>query len=611
MAGAGYDQVVTVQIPEQVESGTWYITPWTDPYDAVLEDTLATNINPDDPHEVDNNNYKARAISIISLPLPKPDLVVESVEVAPQAYGGDSYQVTWTVKNVGLGVAESGSGWADRILLSDVPDATTSDSHVYILDWQVVHDQPLGPGASYTETRTYPLSPSAAGSFVIVITDASVSWALSPHFVVVETNEDNNQRAAASDVRPVPADLLVTQITAQPQNYSGERTSLQYTVTNVGQRPVWSGTKYWKDHIWISADQEFDEDRATYLGTVLHKHEQPMQPGDRYDVTFEADLPAGLDGEYFLYVHVDAHSADGYLPALDPVGTGWWTSEAAWQGWRDNRILRDQRFDHWAFEDPTNNLARVPLSVTYREADLVISDLVIPAEIAAGAVLPITYSVTNQGSRDTRQTSWTDRLFLSHDATLDPGDYLLSGATRNGALAAGDSYTRSLDVRIPQGIGGDYYLLAFADSAAHTSIGSRGTIRSDLQGIYFEEPIHPGDWDNVDRLARILARGKVPEFQDEGNNITALPLAIDPATPPDLQVTAITAPERVLKGQPIEVRYTVENRGGDTITDQGSWSDLIYVSRDEFLDLRATATWRVSTIAAVCQRADPTTLCGP
>ena len=420
----------------------------------------------------------------------------------------------------------------------------SSDSHVYILDWQVVHDQPLGPGASYTETRTYPLSPSAAGSFVIVITDASVNWALSPHFVVVETNEDNNQRAAASDVRPVPADLLVTQITAQPQNYSGERTSLQYTVTNVGQRPVWSGTKYWKDHIWISADQEFDEDRATYLGTVLHKHEQPMQPGDRYDVEFEADLPAGLDGEYFLYVHVDAHSADGYLPALDPVGTGWWTSEAAWQGWRDNRILRDRRFDHWAFEDPTNNLARVPLSVTYREADLVISDLVIPAEIAAGAVLPITYSVTNQGSRDTRQTSWTDRLFISHDATLDPGDYLLSGATRNGALAAGDSYTRSLDVRIPQGIGGDYYLLAFADSAAHTSIGSRGTIRSDLQGIYFEEPIHPGDWDNVDRLARILARGKVPEFQDEGNNVTALPLAIDPATPPDLQVTALTAPAR-------------------------------------------------------------------
>ncbi len=342
VAGAGYDQVVTVQIPEQVESGTWYITPWTDPYDAVLEDTLATNINPDDPHEVDNNNYKARAISIISLPLPKPDLVVESVEVAPQAYGGDLYQVTWTVKNVGLGVAEPGSGWADRILLSDVPDATTSHSQVYILDWQVVHDQPLGPGASYTETRTFRLSPSAAGSFVIVITDASVNWALPPQFVVVETNEDNNQLAVASDVRPVPADLLVTQITAQPQNYSGERTSLQFTVTNVGQWPVWSGTKYWQDHIWISADQEFDANRATYLGTVLHKHEQPMQPGDSYAVNFEADLPAGLDGEYFLYVHLDAHSADGYLPVLDPVGTGWWTSEAAWQGWRDNRILRDQ-----------------------------------------------------------------------------------------------------------------------------------------------------------------------------------------------------------------------------------------------------------------------------
>ena len=33
--------------------------PWTDPYDVVLEDTLAVNVNPDDPNQIDNNNYKA------------------------------------------------------------------------------------------------------------------------------------------------------------------------------------------------------------------------------------------------------------------------------------------------------------------------------------------------------------------------------------------------------------------------------------------------------------------------------------------------------------------------------------------------------------------------
>ena len=158
--------------------------------------------------------------------------------------------------------------------------------------------------------------------------------------------------------------------------------------------------------------------------------------------------------------------------------------------------------------------------MTYREADLVISNLSSPPDTAAGSVVPVTYTVTNQGTRDTRQAGWTDSLFLSNDATLDPGDYYLGGADRSGVLAIGQTYTRTLDVRIPQGIGGDYYLLAFADTAAHVALGGQGTIRSGLPGIYFEEPYRPGDWDNVDRLARLVARGKVPEFQDEGNNIT-------------------------------------------------------------------------------------------
>jgi hypothetical protein len=35
------------------------------------------------------------------------------------------------------------------------------------------------------------------------------------------------------------------------------------------------------------------------------------------------------------------------------------------------------------------------------------------------------------------------------------------------------------------------------------------------------------------------------------------------------------------------VTYTVTNRGGDTPATQSTWDDLIYLSRDRFLDLRA------------------------
>ena len=64
--------------------GEWYITPWSDAYDVVVEDTFDVNINPDDPNELDNNNYKAAPISLL-LTTP-PDLVVTTI--TPTATSG-------------------------------------------------------------------------------------------------------------------------------------------------------------------------------------------------------------------------------------------------------------------------------------------------------------------------------------------------------------------------------------------------------------------------------------------------------------------------------------------------------------------------------------------
>ena len=84
-----------------------------------------------------------------------------------------------------------------------------------------------------------------------------------------------------------------------------------------------------------------------------------------------------------------------------------------------------------------------------------------------------------------------------------------------------------------------------------------------------------------------LGRGKAPEYQDEGNNIIGRVLPVTLASPPDLQVTLVDAPTRAERGQSIDVTYTVTNRGGVTPASQGKWSDLIYLSKDRLLDLRA------------------------
>jgi hypothetical protein len=89
---------VSVTLPSGV-FGEFFITVWSDAHDEVTENTLAVNINPDDPSELDNNNYKARPITVVLTP--PPDLVVTAVQPQARAIGGEPFTVRWSVKNRG------------------------------------------------------------------------------------------------------------------------------------------------------------------------------------------------------------------------------------------------------------------------------------------------------------------------------------------------------------------------------------------------------------------------------------------------------------------------------------------------------------------------------
>jgi len=64
-----------VNIPGNLPSGVYYITPWTDSYGVVLQNELASNVNPDDAHEIYNDNYKAAQVNLIGVdnPILQPD----------------------------------------------------------------------------------------------------------------------------------------------------------------------------------------------------------------------------------------------------------------------------------------------------------------------------------------------------------------------------------------------------------------------------------------------------------------------------------------------------------------------------------------------------------
>src|SRR5262249_31334651 len=52
-------------------------------------------------------------------------------------------------------------------------------------------------------------------------------------------------------------------------------------------------------------------------------------------------------------------------------------------------------------------------------------------------------------------------------------------------------------------------------------------------------------------------------------------------------VSSIVAPTHATVGQTVDLTYTVTNAGGSTVADQEEWQDMVYLSRDRNLDLKA------------------------
>ncbi len=537
-----YTQTLTVTLPPHL-SGQLFITPQTDIYEQLDETTLAANVNPDDPNELRSDNFKAAPI--IVLPLPPPDLVVTAIKVPASAPAGTVYPVTWTVTNQGDGTTED-SQWYDGVYLSNEPTYNplgNADPQQINLGY-FVHNGILTPDQSYTEEQSILLSPSYSGDYIIVYTNE-----LGPTGGFPGTWEgpysNNDTAAVATDVFTAPADLQVTSVVTEPQALSGENTTVSWTVTNFGD-PVWSGTQFWNDLVWVSPDPTFIMSRATYLGDFPHTNAQSLGTGQSYTNTQTVTLPPGIGGKvdpvtYYIYVQTDPLPPNPVDPfdVTYPESVQFYQSDV-YEGEGANEL---------------NNTSSAPLPVYYREPDLFVNDLTLPSSAPyAGDTIPVTWTVINQGTRDTRVGNWEDGVYLSPFPSLDLNQSILLGDFQHsGILAMGASYTETQDVTLPYGISGTYYVLVFTDDYAITG-----------------------------------GMGQVQEFQDEGNNITSAPLQVLPTPLPDLQVTSIDVPEQAIEGQSLGVTYTVTNTStAPTLPRQNQWMDVIYLSVDQYLDLNS------------------------
>jgi hypothetical protein len=252
--GEDYRRSVQVDLPDGLSSGQYYLSVWSDTYDLILEDTLASQINPDDPQQIDGNNHRARPISILGAT--PPDLVISDVVAPDTASAGGSYRYSYSVANRG----ERFTGdWVDSVYLADNPD--------WNLAREVWHSRRPQREPDARRRRGIHRQPVAAAG---ALGERSASSSCAPTAATgsPKPNELNNSRARTSQVSPQAADLRVTEVRSEPAPSPARRRRISWTVGNFGA-DVWAGTRAWVDAVYLSRDPVFDADRALLLGSFV------------------------------------------------------------------------------------------------------------------------------------------------------------------------------------------------------------------------------------------------------------------------------------------------------------------------------------------------------
>ena len=479
----------------QVAQGNYYIIVVTDARNTVIE-------------KVETNNSKVSTATMTVKNPPRPDLIIDAIDAPTSVFSGQKITVQWTVKNQGTG-ATNDSLWYDQVFLS--LDQTIGASDNWGTEKQNVSY--LRVGESYVASADFVIPIGYSGTYYIIGATDNRNY-------VVENLETNNSKYRAIQIQLTPPpDLQVTTVSAPDTGWSGQPILVNWSVENKGTGPVPPEQSNWRDGIYLSLDETLDITTDKYIGSIAHAG--ALAVNESYVVKNQSiTLPASLSGNYFLFVVAD----------------------------RDNQV-----YEH-ATEGNNSNYDHTAIRITLAPpADLLVTTVTSPAAGTAGRNIAVSWTVENQGGGDAVANGWYDGVYLSQSTTFS-----LATATKIAQLLnltplpAGIHYTQSADVTLPDQISGPYYIFVITD------IGSN---------VPEYDPGHDAEANNTKLSA------------------TTLQVTL---TPPDLQLSSVSARTPATAGQPLVVNWTVKNVGtGATLV--SNWIDYIYYSTSSTFDI-STAT---------------------
>jgi len=291
-----------------------------------------------------------------------------------------------------------------------------------------------------------------------------------------------------------PPDLVVVEATAPASAMPGEQVEVSWTITNQGHGDALAN---WYNYLYISDVQVWGSSDTYVYGERIGE-QTPLAPGSSYTITQTVTVPSIGLGDSYLLIVADASHRQGEM-------------------------------------EEANNVYALPIAIV--APDLVVSWVTAPSSAVLGEQVEVSWTVRNQREVPA-SADWYDRLYVSDDMIYGYGDTYVHGEWiwDQTPLAAGDSYTITQTVAIPDSTLGSRYLLFVTDAG-----NSQGET-------------------------------------DESNNVNAVSIML---YAPDLVVSAASSPASAVLGETITVSWMVTNQG--SVYAPVDWYNSVYVSMDPVL----------------------------
>jgi hypothetical protein len=619
---ASYPDSATVPLPGNIAAGNGYLLFVANDNGGQSEADAGS----------DTNDVFAVAITLTA-----PDLRVTGVSGPAGGFTGTNVLVRWTDQN--NGTAPASGTWVDNVYV-----ATDAQGDNLALLGSFPVTTTLAVGASVQRSQPVTLPQTAGNYWFTVTTDATQSMPEGTNF-----GNNTTVAGAPVNVlaEPVP-DLVVSGITPPPNGVqSGNTVPLSFVVTNQGTSPT--TVPVWQDWVILSQDptigQSYDgtNDQVLLKQPVVQESDNPtyLAVGQSYQQNVNVVLPISAQGTWYVYVVPDGTGAHHppsmreasrtdklalsppftvnlspppdltvpsvQAPAQDfsgkPMTLSWTvanngTGPTAASAWTDAVYMSTKstldasatllgQFPHQGvllaggsynatqtlplpvgvsgsfyflvktdvngqvFENGAtgNNVGATAAAETVNltpPPDLQVPSITALPTAQAGHSLSVTYHVTNGGAGGTPNYTWNDAVYLSPTPTFSAGTAIFLGqGTAQGGLAAGAGYDNTVTGTLPNGLTGSYYVLVDTDN-----------------GNAVFELSKTNNWGATAGTTQVSA------------------------PPPDLTVTAGSAPAQSLAGSAVLVTWTVANQGtGDTAL--SAWVDNVYASTAATFDSTA------------------------